>query len=440
MGAVVGWLAVALLVGSGGLSACGKNAEVGPWCSVEPAPRPTLEDVVTYLADVKPLLGRKCTGCHRDGGAAPFALETFAEASARSPLIAWTARAKHMPPWLADACCATYRSDLSLSEREIATLEKWALLGAPEGTPVDPPTPEVTPIGGLSRIDVTLAMPAEYTPVPRHGGTDDMRCFLLDWPYEGEVFVTGLNPRPGNRNLVHHLVVGAIEGAAIEKYAARQGVDGQPGFDCAGGLDVREIEILGGGLLGGDFPEGVGKKVKAGSKILLNVHYSLAGAGPSPDRTTVELRVDGSAVEARTLPITNPAWAVGESMTIEAGDPDAMYSFYYAPVLLTGNETVYLRNVAAHMHRYGSRIAVRVLRKDGTRDCLLEIPRWEFGWEQTFWFDAPHPLEPGDQLYVECHFDNSAAHQPTGEAPRDIAWGESDQEMCAAFVAYTEAP
>jgi hypothetical protein len=77
------------------------------------------------------------------------------------------------------------------------------------------------------------------------------------------------------------------------------------------------------------------------------------------------------------------------------------------------------------------------LHADGTETCLLEIPDWEFGWEQPYWFAEPVPFGPQDRLYIECRFDNSAANQPDGVAPRDIGWGDGDQDMCAGFVSFT---
>jgi hypothetical protein len=75
---------------------------------------------------------------------------------------------------------------------------------------------------------------------------------------------------------------------------------------------------------------------------------------------------------------------------------------------------------------------VRQIHEDGRRECLLEIPKWHFGWEQPFWFAKPKPFDPGDHLYVECHFDNTSG--------RDIAWGDSNQDMCAAFLNFTGGP
>jgi hypothetical protein len=50
-------------------------------------------------------------------------------------------------------------------------------------------------------------------------------------------------------------------------------------------------------------------------------------------------------------------------------------------------------------------------------------------------------LHPGDLVYVECHWDNTAGNQaPVGgmlPATRDLQWGAAD-EMCAALLTFTD--
>jgi hypothetical protein len=270
---------------------------------------------------------------------------------------------------------------------------------------------------------------------------DDMRCFLLDWPREDRAFVTGLDPMPGNRQIVHHLVVAAIDADAVPRYEARDRADDGPGFDCAGsfgGLDG--IHILGGSLVGSDFPRGIGREIRRGSKILLNMHYFVgAGGTVGSDQTRVAMRLDPDAREMKTIPVANPAWLVGDGMLVEAGDRDAAFWFRYHPTLLTRGRRVELQSATPHMHYFGSRFVLRVIRENGDRECLVEIDDWDFGWEQPYWLAEPVILEPDDEVYIECHFDNSRANQPVpGMEPRDFAWGDSNQDMCAGFVGFTE--
>jgi hypothetical protein len=171
---------------------------------------------------------------------------------------------------------------------------------------------------------------------------------------------------------------------------------------------------------------------------MVQVHYSLANAPAKPDKTGIQFRVDDQARAFKGMAIANLAWLVSGGMKIAAGEKDAVYFWRYEPRIFTRGKTVALRSVTPHMHAFASKIVVRIIHEDGRRECLLEIPKWHFGWEQPFWFAKPKKMEKGDELYVECHFDNSAEHQPNGQAPRDIGWGDENQDMCAAFASFTE--
>jgi hypothetical protein len=312
--------------------------------------------------------------------------------------------------------------------------------GAAEGDEASGPRMTLAPVGGLSRVDVRVTMPEPYMPTPRDGSTDDLRCFVLDWPHAEEVFITGMNPVPGTREVVHHLVVAAITGGAIDIAEELDAEDPEAGFDCAGGLGaigIRDVTVLGGSLLGSDFPGGVGRRVPPGAKLLLNVHYTTEVATRLADQTTIEFKIDAAAEELEGLAVANPAWLVGDGMHIDAGDADAAFWFQYEPAVFARGDDIVLRNVTPHMHWFGKRMRVHLLRADGTDECLLEIPAWDFGWEQPFWLAEPRRLGSGDRLYVECIFDNSAANQLNGEEPRDIGWGGNNQDMCAAFLNYT---
>jgi hypothetical protein len=424
------------------VAACKGSPDSTPWCSDTKRELESLSPgSVTWHRDVAPIFDAKCVYCHREDGIGPFSLTTYDVAHFDRKLIKTAVVDRSMPPWQAAPCCSHYAHDWGLTDAEIAKIVRWVDDDGPAGDPKDAPATPPPPVIGLPRADVTLTMPVAYTPAPPAGSTDDNRCFLLDWPYDREVYVTGFNPKPGTRSVVHHLVVATINGDNIAKVAALEGADGRPGIDCnngVGDLDIRDVVVLGGGLLGGEFPGGLGKKVPPHSKIVINIHYSTAHALPRPDRTGVELQIADHATEFKGMAVANIAWLAGDGMKIDAGDEDAVFFYKMEPFLYTRGKTVQLRSVTAHMHTFGSRFVMRIIRANGDRECLIEIPHWVFGWEQPYWFETPKVLKPGDKIYVECHFDNSAARQPKGQAPRDIAWGGNNQDMCAGFLSYTE--
>ncbi|MBM4360096.1 MAG: cytochrome c [Deltaproteobacteria bacterium] len=422
---------------------CKGAPDEGPWCGDAQVTPPPVAGVVTWHRDVAPTVAQKCGRCHETGGIAPHSFASYDEAASLAPLLRKVVAERSMPPFLAASCCSEYAHGYSLTEAELATLLAWTDGEKLEGDPGSAPPPKPA-LGGLSRVDLVAEMPEAYTPAPDAGSTDDLRCFVLDVPFERAVYVTGLEPLVGNRELVHHLVVGLVGPEQASAVAALDAKDPRPGFDCRGGFgDLDDVRVLGGSLLGGDFRRDLGVRVEPGSKLVLNLHYStvktsgviLPSSSPGSDRTALAMRTSDTAREAKVMAIFNPLWIAGSAFEVDAGDPDAAFFYRFVPELFTQGKPIALENVTPHMHDLGRRIGLKVRRADGTRSCLLDIPRWEFGWEQPYWFAEPKRIEPDDELYLECRYDNSAANQLGGGAPREFVWG---RDMCAAFLLYTE--
>ncbi len=400
------------------------------------APPESSIDQPTYHRHVRAILEDACTSCHSEGGIAPFALTDYPTAMQFGPLLVNAIESGSMPPWPASDCCAPLLFHRGLSPERLAVLERWLEVGAPEGDPADAPPPPDP--GGLSRIDLELTMPAAYVPAPTIGDSDDQRCFLIDWPVVDETFVTGLEVVPGRRELVHHAIVYAIPEAQVGTYTALDDAGEGPGWSCPGGVVVQSGEAYLGSWVPGanvhDFPEGLGHRVRANSRLLLNVHYKLA-APTAPDQTSVRFKLDESVdTEVEGLAVMNLAWLVGGTMAIPAGDADVKHGYAYDPATwFNFGQSLEIHNVSLHMHALGSSASLAVLRLDGSTDCLLHIEDWDYDWQGEYFLAEPITIRFGDRLYVECHFDNSAENQPDGEPPRDLWWGD-DKEMCIGSV------
>lgn len=410
---------------------------------------------VTYHQDIRPILEARCVRCHQPGNIGPFPLTNYQEAHAFRDSIRESVLSKSMPPWLPADCCGKFRDDLSLTAEQISLVDSWVKNSAPEGDP-NYPGAALPRVGGLSRVDLTLKMPEPYLPAPPPGRGDDYRCFVLDWPLQEPVFVTGLNPLPGARAIVHHLIVATVEADRAGELRELEGRDGRPGIPCEGGFgDIQPSGVLGGSLLGADYPPNIGTRIEPGTKIILNIHYSVApepralraahGVEPSaPDQTGIELKIEPLSANlqaASGMALGNPAWFVAGAMRVEAGDPHAEVAVQLDPALFTGGGRVALHAFTPHMHALGKEIRVAIVRGEQTR-CLTDIGAWELGWEQPYYFQEPVILEGDEQLQLRCAFDNSAENQPliggVRAEPRDIAWGSDNQDMCAGFISFTK--
>ncbi|GHG27303.1 hypothetical protein GCM10017784_19800 [Deinococcus indicus] len=111
-------------------------AAQGETPAVPGAPPPGgASEVPTYWNDIQPLIAARCASCHRAGGIAPFALDSYAAAAPVAGLIAQVTQARIMPPWPPGPRTPRLKYDRSLTDAQIALLADWAATGAPQGTP-----------------------------------------------------------------------------------------------------------------------------------------------------------------------------------------------------------------------------------------------------------------------------------------------------------------
>jgi hypothetical protein len=367
------------------------------------APTPAAPD---YWHDVKPILDARCAACHTAEGIAPFPILTYRDAASSALLIQAAVSSRKMPPWPPNDCCQQYRHDRSLSPAEIETILRWIDAGTPEGDPqgAPPSIPVVPPM--LSRVDVSLRMPEAFVPVAQVE-TGELRCFLIeDWPFDTDKLVTGVDVRPGNRAIVQHVIVQTVGAGDLAQLRSRQGLDGRPGFDCR---DLPDEIHLGGaigswtpGQTPSESPEGVvGVPVPAHSQIMLQVQYDVRNGVTTPDQTEIDFQLaDTVKHPVNTMVVANPT-------------------------LITHGQSFHVLSVSLDTHFLGSSGRIAVHRKGGPWDCLLDIPRWDYHWAGYYELVEPVRVDPGDTLYVECHWDGTAASQKA-------------DDMCAGVLLYTD--
>lgn len=400
---------------------------------------------VTYYADIKPILDTKCVGCHQPDAIAPFSLLSFEDAQSHAEEIRFAVSTREMPPWLAGRGCNEYQGDRSLADDQIRRIVDWVQQGAHPGDPTQAVTPVNAPAPGLSRVDRTLTMPADYQPtqVP-----DDYRCFVLDWPETSTTFVTGFRVLPGNPSIVHHVIAYLGQAAQADAFQQLDDAEPGPGYTCFGGpggppgAGMQWIGAWAPGTIGGDFPTDTGIRLDPGSKIILQVHYNIASEAATPDRSSIQLKIDAQVGhQAVRLPFTNYAWALQRQMPIAADDPDVAYTYsadlskvlsVISQGVLTSGAPFVLHSAGFHMHTHGMSGHLAIERASGASECLLDIPRWDFHWQGAYDLVTPTVLQPGDQMSITCHFNNSGD-------PVELNWGEGTaDEMCLSGVYLTQ--
>ena len=163
-------------------------------------------------------------------------------------------------------------------------------------------------------------MPKPYTPsAPTGTGTDDYRCFLLDPKVPSDQFITGFNIKPGNPDVVHHVILFRVPADLVAQAEKKDaGTPGQ-GWTCfgasglgrgTGGID--DAPWVGAWAPGGSeqvYGKGFGEELGKGSRVVMQVHYNLL-AGKKPDRSGAELRL---------APVSDDITAAGDAAAAGAG-------------------------------------------------------------------------------------------------------------------------
>lgn len=457
------WIAVmtvALLFFSGcdetsSTPASTEDSNTGQDLGVDEGDPDTAVEATTYYGHTKPIFDAKCTGCHQEGGAGPFPLTTYEEVVEQAELARTKVVKREMPPWLAADDCADYQLDWSLSHEEIALIDAWYKEGTQRGEPAEEAAPLEKVERLMTRVDHRLSSPQPYTP---QLAPDDYRCFVMDWPETAAVsFITGFGVEPDQKDMVHHVIAYLAPPSRLDEVAALEAEDELPGYTCFGGTRLAgaqgapgrdSVRMLGGWAPGGqgsDMPPNTGIPVEAGSKIIIQVHYNVLDANPASDQTAVLFKVDPFVNKfASIIPWANPSWPGGSSMPIPAGEGDVMHRYGADPTGFSGAaEPFIIYTASLHMHLLGTSGKLWIEREDGSEECLLDVPAWDFSWQFPYPFDEPKTIYPGDKLWIECHWDNSAQNQPWvgGERlePREANWGEgTTDEMCVGFFYATQ--
>jgi len=246
---------------------------------------------VTFYRDVLPILQKNCQGCHRPGEAAPVSFLTYTETRPWAKAIRESVRLKRMPPWFAEPHVGKFANDRSLGQADIDTLAKWADGGALEGDPREGPAP-VRFVSGwnIGEPDLVIGMPRPYKVVET--GTIDYTYYVMPTGFTEDKWVRFAEVRPGNRKVVHHVI------AFVREPGSKWLQDAVPGEPYVPKKDAKDSR---GGGLGGQFlvgyapgtvPDtlepGQARLIKAGSDIILQMHYT-AGGQEQEDQSKVGL-------------------------------------------------------------------------------------------------------------------------------------------------------
>ncbi len=369
--------------------------------------------------DVAHIFYSRCTSCHHENQNAPSMMnysETFALAYPMGGDLA----SNRMPPYPPDTAYKRFQHERIITSAEKADVLSWLSTGALAGdTTLAPPAPTYPPYRLYGTPDLVLRT---GTFTSNAGVADAYNCFSLPTNLTQDRILRAYEIVPGNIPIVHHVVVN------IDSM-------GTTTSDLTGGCYTITGDVGIGGyapgapptVFPGQAPLKAGIRIKAGAKLVLQIHYP-AGTAGQLDSTQIRLYfypVGTTNVRAMYASVPLQNW----SLTTPANTTNTYTASYYVPLPIS------VFAAFPHSHKVcTSLINYAYLAADTIP--LIRISNWRFDWQGYYTFRKMVKIPNGYTLFSSHFYDNTTAnpnnpHNP----PQNIYAGTSttDEMLFDAF-------
>jgi hypothetical protein len=389
---------------------------------------------VTYYKDVAPIVQNRCQECHRPGEVAPMSFMTYDQVRPWAKAMKTAVVTKKMPPWSADPHYGKFSNDRSLSQEDMVTLVAWVDGGAAAGNPKDAPTPrQYTEGWQIGKPDVVFELPTPID-VPA-SGIVDYTYVVIPTNFTEDKWIQFAEVRPDARSAVHHVLAFLRPPGNSFMKDAQPGVPyvpRRPGGETGQRAQGNIQEQIPGEMLVGYAPglppsqtrPGEAKLIKAGSDIVLQLHYTPNGKAVT-DRTKFGLIFAKEPPQKRVMSMM----AINYFIKIPAGDPN-----YEAHSRATVPQDVSLVSLLPHMHLRGKDFTYKAVYPSGETQVLLSVPKYDFSWQIQYSLDQELLLPKGTRIECTAHYDNSANNPANPDPTKEVRWGDQTfEEMMVGF-------
>ena len=370
---------------------------------------------VAYAEHIAPLLIDNCVTCHRAGGIGPFAMNSYNIVQGFAPMIREVIRTKRMPPWHADPHVGSFEGDRSLSPQEAQTIVHWIEGGAPRGKGPDPLAElhKTWQEWEFGKPDLIVEVPAFDVPAT---GTIDYQRHTIKNPTGRDLWLRASDILPGDRSVLHHVLIGMDDVRLPERERRLQGAIGSIGLYVPGGGPFK-------------YPAETGIFLPKDASFTFQMHYTSNGkpvrdatragfyfmeAPPKYELKTALLIKTSLKIPANTKEYT-------DSQTIRFPNDVLAYSFF------------------PHAHFRGRASNFVAKYPDGREETLVSVPKYDFNWQATYSLTTPKLIPAGTRIVHTTTYDNSKQNPANPDPNRVVPWGEQSwDEMLYGTVVYRE--
>jgi len=335
---------------------------------------------VRFNKEVVRVFERNCLGCHRPGGLA-MSLATYEEARPWAKAIKEEMLEKRMPPWHAVKGYGEFLGAPLVTQREIDMIVNWVEGGAPKGDDKDLPTePLYSDDWQLGKPDLILK-PESISKIA--ADADEHRATRLVTNLKEDRWITAIDLRPGNRAIVRSATFHLSKDEPMMS-------DGK--------VQTSDSSLVLGTWMPGQrtvaLPEGVGRLLPAGSRIVVKIHYKSVGEA-AEDRSEVGIYFTKTPPRkmVQEVAVTN----------LDAVIPAAA-QFHQVKASFTAHDDVEAVMIRPCVNPLIVSFQATAYRPDGSEEVMIWTRGYGFGWQPTYHFKRAVALPRSEERRVgkEC--------------------------------------
>jgi len=247
--------------------------------------------------------------------------------------------------------------------------------------------------------------------------------FVVDPGFTEDKWVKMAECMPGNRQVVHHIVVFCQPPMRGRRSATSGtgGVDPRMGFNLLEGYAPGTQPMV--------YPDGMAKLIPAGSKLVFQLHYTPCGT-PQTDMSKMGLMfVDEDEEITHVVATTNTG-------TTDFVIPAGVHDHKVDASKELDRDTLML-SYYPHMHLRGKSMRYEALYPDGRKEILIDVPQYDFNWQVYYILAEPKLLPQGTEMRVVAHYDNSEGNLANPDPTVDVDYGDQtwDEMMYGWYTA-----
>jgi mono/diheme cytochrome c family protein len=378
---------------------------------------------ISYAKDVAPILAENCARCHREGGVAPFAMNSHSIIKGFAPMIREVLLTKRMPPGQIDTEVGHFNETYALTPAETQTVIHWIEAGAEQGGKEDPLAQLTWPKTkwALGEPDLIVKVPPQK--IPATGVLDYIRVMV---PIEGldrDRWVRASQYVAGDRTVLHHTLNSLLPPGAEAKVSGFLGNKDPDAARITAYIPGAEPQVE---------PPNTGGLLQKGSSLALQLHYTTSGKETidaseiglwfyKDDEVPTERMSGNCACIFTNKWVTIPPYAADHQMEQTIVVP----------------KDARLHSMLPHMHFRGKRMRFYAEYPDGKSEELLNIAKYNYNWQLDYQLAEPKLLPAGTKIRVVAAFDNSKQNKANPDPARAVPWGQQSwDEMMFGSVTY----